>query len=74
MEDKLRSCPFCGKEAKLSKSKQWKPSPPESRWGGYTLCDAWCVFCKSCHGKTSHKKSKEIAIRAWNNRNGSIDN
>ena len=58
-------CPFCGKEAKVSKSWQWM------LYGKYRhkrLTRVWKVFCKFCYGQTTYCKTEEEAIKRWNER------
>lgn len=64
----LKSCPFCGGEAKVFME--------HNRATGLTL---WCQ-CKGCYAKTvgycpkddleSFEQCKELAINEWNRRTG----
>lgn len=62
---RLSSCPFCGGEAKLSKSQQWL----EVKGRGFKdIVPAWKVFCKYCFGQTTYFRSEGEAVKAWNKR------
>ena len=62
---KLLLCPFCGKEAKLSKSHQWRSVKGTSH---KSLIVVWKVFCKYCFGQTTYCRSEEQPIKRWNKR------
>lgn len=55
-EIKLKPCPFCGGEAKISTC-DW----------GYSVKEYWC-YCSSCGCETQKYHSKEDAIVQWNTR------
>lgn len=51
----LLPCPFCGGEAKISRS------------GRYSL---FCAYCVDCDTNGGHYFTEEDAIAAWNRRDG----
>lgn len=62
MEDKieLKSCPYCGGEAKLIKRK--------FKAGLFPVGGTYYVHCKSCLIQTQPRNKKEIVIEIWNRR------
>lgn len=55
-EVKLKPCPFCGGEAKIS-TYDW----------GYSVKEYW-IYCHSCDCASGSYHSKEEAIETWNRR------
>lgn len=55
---KLKSCPFCGGEAKLYKV------------SSFTLRDGYYVGCTKCNTVQLDCNHKERAVAAWNARAG----
>lgn len=57
MSEELKPCPFCGGEAELLETKDFK---------GQTF--SACIMCRECECITCHFASKSTAIEAWNRR------
>lgn len=55
MENKLKSCPFCGGEAERFEQHHFAHS----------------VVCKKCHATIQWYKNKQAAAKAWNRRTAS---
>lgn len=51
-KSELKSCPFCGGEARRGENKDF----------------GHLVYCKKCLARTTFYKSKGAAARAWNRR------
>lgn len=69
-EIKLKPCPFCGGEAKLSKfTMRESVKDQHGIFPGkeYPVCR---VVCTSCGTRTAQWDSEEEAIAAWNRRDG----
>lgn len=71
MNKRLKSCPFCGEEAKII---QLNLKPENS-----ILCKMWVIGCDGINGSLCpgyiYKCSpfyitSELAVRIWNNRDG----
>lgn len=58
-EIKLKSCPFCGGEARVM--------PPK---GFVSYVAHYWVSCKNCHVQTDFVTSRKEAMEAWNRRAG----
>jgi Lar family restriction alleviation protein len=59
MTEKLKPCPFCGGEAKLTK----QPNPVFNAW----LCE---IRCTKCHASPPvfYTTSEDEIIKRWNQR------
>ena len=58
-EIKLKPCPFCGAEAKISKEKQYRANPY------YVICiNTEC----DCYAMTQRFATPYLAMKAWNRR------
>ena len=69
----LKSCPFCGSEAELSRT---HPNPAFD-WGGRYGTTVWEVYCSNtdcpCEAGTGWKNTEAEAIEAWNRRANDAD-
>lgn len=82
LKTKVKSCPFCNKEAVLSHSRKWlrnkesktiKIKLSNGRFFSHenkNLVDAFMIYCKYCFGKTRYYRKAKNAINAWNSRLG----
>ena len=53
VEPELKPCPFCGAQPSL--------------FGGNTSWASW-VQCEGCNSYSGHKRTRALAIAAWNRR------
>ena len=60
MENELKPCPFCGREAFVLKMND----------NGFVT---FSVVCEACHASTNGKVKERFAIEAWNCRVGGED-
>lgn len=72
--DKLKPCPFCGGEAKITQLDLHSESIPYEKWiigcdgiNG-SLCPGYIYKCSPVY------TFRELAIRMWNNRDGKKEN
>ena len=59
--EKLKPCPFCGREGEL-----FSHEAPQALGGG----SRYMVVCSGCFGRAGNADTRDGAIKMWNRRSG----